>query len=190
MRIRVATLAALMAVCGSVLPGHAAPKPQIVDAAGDQMGMDASYDIRSALFTTAGTTVRSGRRSVYVPTRLVVTIGYGGDVASELYRALVVSFATDDCRVYLEAYGDARTYGSASCLDTSFTFPAKANGATLTFSLPLSVLGKHLAPGTELTALATWTNVGEPAQGYEAGDLVGTAFTVDFASSGLTYTIR
>jgi hypothetical protein len=191
MRTRTAALAAMLAACLPV-PAHAAARPQIVDPAGDQVAaMGGSYDVLSALFTTGGVNVRAGRKTVYVPTRLVVTVTYAGPVAADSYRAQVVSFATAECRVYLEVYGAAPdTYGSASCLDTAFTFPVKATGATLAFTLPLSALKPYLAPGTMLTNLSTWTNVAEPMSGYESGDLIGNAVTVDFASSAGTYTIR
>jgi hypothetical protein len=191
MRLRAVALAAAFAACLPV-PAHAATaRPQITDAAGDQRAMSASYDIRSALFSTGGVTVRSGKRSVYVPTRLVVTVTYAAPVAADGYSAQVVSFATSDCRVYLEVYGTSHTYGSASCVDSPFTVPVKASGTTLTFMLPFSALGKgRLGPGADIGELSTWTNVAEPSQGYETGDLVGNAVTVDLAETDATYTIR
>src|SRR5882672_6359712 len=102
MRLR-AAVAASLAACLPCVPSAATavvPKPQIVDPAGDQMVLGPSYDVRSALFSSAGMTVRSGKKTTYVPTKLVVTVTYSAAVPSELYAAQIVAFQTDECRVY------------------------------------------------------------------------------------------
>ena len=169
-----------------------APKPQIRDDEADQRGLGPGYDIRSALFTTAGTMVRSGKKTTYVPNRLVVAVTYSAPPSQDLYAAQVVAFATSSCRVYLEIYGvDRRTYGSGSCAGSGgFAVPVNVSGNVLTISLPFSALGTSLRAGVELRELETWTNVAEPTDGYEPGDLAGSAFTVDVASTDVTYTIR
>lgn len=171
-------------------PKKIAPKPQIVDVAGDQVAaFGAAYDVRSALFSTAGTLTRKGKKVVYTPTTLVVTLTYAAPVPADLYAAQVVTFATDTCRVYLEAFGAGHdTYGSSSCTDDATTFGVRTAGATMTFTVPLAAVG--LKVGVELHKLTTWTNVAEPTTGYESGDLVGSGVTVDFATTATAFPIR
>ena len=168
-----------------------APKPQITDVAQDQRVPDPGYDVLSGLFTTSGTMVRSGKKTTYVPNRLVIAVTYSAPPAQYAYAAQVVAFATSACRVYLEVYGvDRRTFGSASCVKDQFAVPATVSGNVLTLSVPFSALGTNLRPGVVLRELETWTNIAEPVSGYETGDMVGSVVAVDTGSSEVTYTIH
>lgn len=192
MRLLVAAVAAMLAFAA---PGHGAvPKPQIVDPTGDAVPpISAGYDVVSALFRTEGTTTKVGRRTVYTPTKLVVTITYAGTVPTDEVAAQVVSFDAPGCEnVYLERYALGTTYGFAGCLDDQFSFAAKASGKTLTFTLPFGTIGKgFLKRGALLTNLRTYTSIAEPVLGFETGEMVGTTEygTVDNASTGAPYRV-
>lgn len=192
MRLLVAAVAATFALAA---PGHGAvPKPQIVDPTGDALPpISAGYDVVSALFRTEGTTAKVGRRTLYTPTKLVVTVTYAGSVPTEDVAAQVVMFDAPGCaRVYLERYALGSTYGTAECLADPFSFNTKASGKTLTFTLPFATVGKgFLKPGAVLTNLRTYTSIAEPVLGFEAGEVAGPAEagTVDNAETDAPYRV-
>ncbi len=188
MRARILAVIAVLALCA---PAHGAAKPQITDPGNDARVLGARYDVVSALFATEGTKARVRGKWVYTPTKLTVAVTYAGNVAADQYSAQIVTFDVPECgTVYLEIYS-AGTYGAADCVDDAFEFPAKRAGKTLTFIVPFATVGKsYLGPGVELSSLETWTNVADPVQGYESGDVVGSDGSIDVATTTKTYTIR
>lgn len=183
--------AALVGSLALTTSATAAPKPQITDPAGDAVALGAGYDVVSALFSTEGTTTRVGRRTVYTPTKLKVTVTYAGNVAADPYAAQVVSFDIGNCSdVYLESY-DGGTYGIAGCVTDAFDFSVKKTGKTMTFTLPFSVVGKaYLKKGAVLTGLRTYTAVADPVVGYESQEVgLDVAGAVDSAATDVPYKI-
>lgn len=190
-------LIALLLAASAALPGAAAPKPQITDPAGDGVIPVTGMDIVSATFSTAGTTAKAGRRTVYTPTKLVVAVTFAGPVTVDQWATHEVTFQVPFCgEVYLELYGGG-TYGAAECLDEKFAFPSHASGSTLTFTLPFATVGaQYFAPGTRLTKLVAYSAVGDPILGYESRELTTTVLpgvadgAVDSATTALAFTIR
>lgn len=187
MRAQIAVAVALAVALAA--PVSAAPKPQITDPAGDAL-LAGGYDIVSALFSTTGTTVKVGRKTVYTPTKLLVTVRYNATVPADAYAAQVVTFNAPGCdNIYLETYTGG-TYGTANCLEESFTFSAKPSGKTVTFSLPFSIIGKAtLKKGARLTALRTYTAIADPVVGYETGEFTMGQAAVDSATTDAAYKI-
>lgn len=186
---------AVSAVLALAAPGHGAvAKPQITDPTGDALPpVSAGYDIVSALFRTEGSSAKVGRKTVYTPNKLSITVTYAGDVPTEDYAAQVVAFDIANCpTVYLERYASGITYGTADCFAESFTFSTKVVGKTLTFTLPFATLGKaYLKPGAVLSNLRTYTALAEPAFGYESGEVGGPAGAghVDEGVTGAAYKV-
>ena len=186
-------LAALLASLALMSSAGAAPRPQITDAKGDQLPVgNAGYDIVSALFRTEGQTQRVGRKSVYTPTKLLVTVTYAGALPKDAHAAQVVSFDAPGCDgIYMERYS-AGLWGFTGCDIEEFGFSVKALGSSLTFTLPFKALGKkHLFKGATLTNLRTYTALADPAFGYESGEVLGQfgAGPVDSATTTAAYKI-
>ena len=185
----VATAVAAIAALSFMPAAGAAPKPQIVDATGDAAA-GAGYDIVSALFTTAGTSAKAGRKTVYTPTKLVVTVTYASTVPADAYATQVVEFSAPGCEgVYLQTFSGG-TFGSADCLEDPFDVSVKAAGKSVTFTLPFGVLGKqYLNKGAVLSGLTTYTALADPVLGYETGELTMRTVTVDSAATTNVYKI-
>lgn len=185
-------LVALLASLAFAAPSTAAPRPQITDATGDQVPVGgAGYDVVSAAFSTTGDKYKVGRKTVYNPTKLIVTVTYAGAVASDAHAAQVVSFDAPGCEnIYMQRYSGG-TWAFSGCID-DFAFAVKASGKTLTFTLPFKAIGtKSLKKGAVLTDLRTYTSVADPVLGYESGELVGAfgAGPVDNAATTAPYRI-
>jgi hypothetical protein len=172
-------------------PGHAvAPKPQISDATGDTVVPAAGTDIVSVLFSTAGTTTKVKKKTVYTPTKLVVTVTYAGPVDVDPQATHTVTFNSGCGAVYLEFFAGETTYGEADCAADSFDFGTKVDGKTLTFTLPFGTLGKSIKPGSKLSELRAYTAFGDPVIGTEGVYMTGLEQTAnDVATTGATYTV-
>lgn len=187
MRLRLVALTAAAALAALALPGQAAPKPQITDPSGD--GVVAGLDIVSALFATKGKTTRVGKRTVYTPKSLEVTVTYAGPAETADYASQYVLFDLTGCgAVYLQRYSGG-TYATAECLpDTSFEFDATVKGSSIVFSLPFNVIGKQFKKGSLLTDLRTLTGVADPVVGLGPAD-VAEELVVDTASTTASYRV-
>ena len=192
MRMPLAALvvATAVAVAPAATSTAAAPKPQITDPAGDQVAVAGSgYDVVSALFGTAGTKTRVKRKTVYTPTKLVVSVTYAGAVPTDEHASQVIEFDAGGCEnVYLQVFGGgASTYGSSDCTgEEDVAFTPTVRGNTLTFTVPLRTL--NLKKGAPLTGLATFTTFADPAFGLEPS-FVDPAATVDHAATEAAYRI-
>lgn len=190
MRRSVLALATVLAA-SLALPSGAAAKPQITDPTGDQLPVgSAGYDVVSALFSTSGTTARYGRRTVYTPTKLVVTVTYAAAVSTDQQATQVVQFDAPGCAdVYLQRFAGG-TFGSADCLEDPFDFTVKASGKTLVFTLPFGVIGKStMKKGAVLDNLSTYTALADPVLGYETAELSQGVVAVDTATTSAAYKI-
>lgn len=163
MRLRLPLAAAATALVALAPVGSAAPAPQITDAKGDVLNADAGADVVSATFSTGG-----GAK----PNKLIVTVTYAADVTTDETTAQAVVFQVPDCgRVYLERYGaGAGTFATSGCTEDPFDVAVKADGSTLTFTVPFSAVGSSLKLGTTLTDLRTYTALADPVVGFETGD--------------------
>lgn len=192
--MRLPVVAALTAIALASAANGAPPKPQIVDAKADQLAVAGTgYDIVSALFATSGTTTKVKKKTVYTPTKLVITLTYAGAVPADEHATQVVEFDAPGCAdIYLQAYAAAgATYGQGDCLpdDTSVDFAVKTAGNTMTFTLPLNLFGAGvLKAGTPLTNLVTYTAYAEPVLGIEPG-FVGPEAQVDHAETAAAYRV-
>lgn len=90
-RVALALTAALVTL--GALPGHAAPKPQVVDPKGDSVGAQPGTDIVSVLYATTGT----GKGRSYKPTRFVVTMTLAGAVITTPGLAYETTATTAAC---------------------------------------------------------------------------------------------
>lgn len=185
MRLRLAVLVSSAALAATALPGHAAG-PQISGDGGDVPVPN--LDIVSAQFSTKGTTAKVGKKTVYTPKTLVVTVTYSGDPAAVPVAAQYVGFSTASCgNVLLQRYDGDATYSTADCVDDLF-FEAVATGSTVVFTMPFSSIGKSFKAGTTLSDLRVLTGVVEPLAGIGPVDL-DEATAVDEASTDASYRV-
>jgi len=191
MRTQLLAATALAALAMS-LPASAAPAPQITDPAGDSRDTSATTDIVSALFGTQGTTTKVGRKTVYTPTKLVVTVTYSGAPSADPQATHAVTFTEPGCgAIYIQVYSGG-TWGFADCLgDADFGVSYKIAGNTVTYTLPFNTIGKqYFKPGTSLTDLAAYTSLSDPVFGFDVRDISGLdEGALDYATSAATFRI-
>lgn len=189
MRARLVAVSAAAALAVLTVPSHAAVAPQITDPTGDSLVPMASLDITSGRFATTGTTAKVGKKTVYTPKNLVITLSYAGtpDVSrGATYYAL---FDVAGCgEVLLEMYATG-TWATADCLEDSFDFDAVAKGPnSLEFTMPLSTFGKGVKAGTKITSMRALTGGSDPLVGFGPVDF-DESFVSDTATSTQTYVI-
>ncbi|HEU0133159.1 MAG TPA: hypothetical protein VFQ85_19445 [Mycobacteriales bacterium] len=192
-RPRLLATALLSALALTAVPAHAAaPKPQITDPKGDTAAPMAGTDLVSVLFGTSGTTAKVKKKTVYTPTKLVVTLTYDGQPSADPTVSHVVTFDAPGCDdVYLQVYGGDGTFGSADCVNAAFDFGYKTSGNTITLTLPFGALGKSLRGGAKLGALRAYTAVGDPLIGLETVVMTSRDETAnDVAKTDALYTVK
>jgi len=203
MRLRLISAAAVAGIAVAAAPGFAAkaPKPQIVDPAGDANGVndqgtgepvpssatpadDLAADITSVAFASTFKVKKVKGKTVKVPTGFTVTMKLGAAPAPEtFYRVTVVVPSCDD--LFLEYGTDVATGGTAMRCpalpggdETDYTIPdavVKAN--TIVWTVPVAAL----PAGTTLSSLHAETRF-NPA--------LITAPAIDIADGGAaTFTI-
>lgn len=197
MRIRLFAAAAV-AVLAAGIPASAAPAPQVTDPKGDARTQSAGADIVSVLFGTQGTTSKVGRKTVYTPSKLVVTVTYAAAPSADPYVGHVLTFVDPGCgRVYLEVFAGDSTWGDAACLGEGVTLGVihKVSGNSIVYTVPLNALGKgNLKVGSALTNLTAYTAVADPVLGIETQELAGESpvfvdASIDHATSAASYKI-
>jgi hypothetical protein len=203
MRVRLLTLAALAGISVAAVPGNAAPapKPQIIDPAGDANGVndqDAGLpvpsqstptDVSAADITavTFATTLKKQKVDGLVVTKpigftVTMTLSAAPTTPEIFYR--VVATTAGCSEVFFEYGTDVAAGGSAvRCPGTVPTkdktysdAPAVIKGSNITWTLPLSAF----PVGTKFSALSAQTRL-NPA--------IITAPQLDAATSTATYTI-
>lgn len=197
MRTRLLAVAAVAALAAAV-PATAASAPQITDPTGDARNQSAGADIVSALFGTQGTTAKVGRKTVYTPSKLVVTVTYAAAPSTDPYVSHQLTFELPGCgNVYMQVFNGSSTWGDADCLGEDATFDPsyKMAGSTITWTLPFNSIGKqYFKPGTALTDLVAYTAVAEPVLGIESQLVAGDApvpvdAALDYATTTAAYKI-
>jgi hypothetical protein len=145
----------------SALPGHAAaPKPQLTDAKGDAVGMQAGTDIVSVQFSTTGT----GKGKFYKPAKLVVTMTLAGppvttppgityEVDVMTKECGLLTFSMQDGSPYttvtgVNGWGDWGDCTTSTAADGVELIRTKVKGNTITWSWGLKAIPKALKVGT------------------------------------------
>lgn len=189
MRVRLVAAAAVAALAALAVPGQAAPAPQIKDPAGDVLLPMAGLDIVSALFSTQGKTTVVGKKKLYLPKVLTVTVSYAETADTSALASQGVQFNVAGCGEVLLQRFSGGLWSTADCLgDENPGFDAVASGRTVVFSLPFSSIGKQMKKSTAVTNLRTWANLTDPALGYGTADFSENA-VLDYASTTATYRI-
>jgi hypothetical protein len=199
---RLAVVAAGLATVGLALSASAAtppPKPKSLsfgDATGDALGVGGD-DIVKVTYTSAGTTKKVGKKYVYTPNRLVMTLQLADAIADGDVQYNVEG-AVPGCSFYLyTAPGSALDDGSAfgGCnedgTDTSTDLQPTVTsaGKTITFTIPLGVTSGFKA-GAAVTSLYAYTGVVDPITGEVGPTIVGSGpADADQATSTATYKI-
>ena len=173
---RLAALAAAAVLCLPAFASGAPAAPQITDATGDAIGMQAALDIVSVRFATTGTTTRTkvGKKvkTTYTPTKLVVTKTLAAAPSTtDLTRYRIEAFI-DGCG-YLDIYyvtGDAPAgnvwldcpEGEGLEGGSLFDIMPKTVGKTLVWELGLKMLPKEARVGAVMSEFRAFTDVGDP----------------------------
>jgi len=189
MRLRLAAVTAAAALAAVAVPSQAAPVPQIKDATGDVLLPMPGLDIVSALFSTQGKTTVVGKKKLYLPKVLTVTVTYAETADTSALASQGVQFDVAGCGAVLLQRFSGGLWSTADCLgDENPGFDAVASGKTVVFSLPFSSIGKQMKKGSAVTNLRTWANLTDPAVGYGTADISENA-VLDYASTDATYRI-
>ncbi len=191
MRLRLLAAAAVVASCALALPGHtaAAPKPQIVDDAGDAVIPQDDLDILSGLFATSGTTAKVKGKTVYTPKKLEVTVTYSAPASTFPIATHGVTFDLSGCgRVYLQTYY-LDTWAEAACIEGSLPVEVTAKGDALVYSIAMSSLGKTMKAGAKLTSLRVFSGGADPVVGIGPHDLE-QSFVADEGTTSAAWTVK
>ena len=187
MRLRLAVLTASAALAATALPGQAAG-PQISGDGGDVPVPN--LDIVSAQFATKGTTTRVGKKTVYTPKSLVVTVTYSAAPDGLPVASQFVGFTLPGCgAILMQRYDGNGTWGVAECQEAGdLAYDVAVSGNAVVFTLPFNAIGKQFKKGSVLTDLRVLTSVSDPVVGYGPVD-VDEALAVDSASTDTAYTV-
>ena len=167
MRTRIAAIAAIAGATLAVLPANAgAPKPQIVDPAGDANAINgqtaASFDSQSTPVDAAGADIRSVlfrtvyKRGTHTPTGMTVAMRLSDAPMPNVVFRVYADAATCDGGVlleYEEIFGGTALCNGALPVDPDIDYKAKVTvkGSTITWSIPLS---KNLPVGTPFSGIS------------------------------------
>jgi len=203
MRVRLLTVAALAGVSLAAVPGNAAPapKPQIIDPAGDANGVNdqdaglpvpsqstpadiSAADITSVTFATTFKKEKLDGKVVSKPSGFTVTMTLSAaPTTPEIFYRVVA--ATAGCNQVFFEYGTdvvaggsaVRCPGTVPTKDKTYSdAPAVIKGSSITWALPLSAF----PVGTKFSALSAQTRL-NPA--------IITAPQLDGATASATYTV-
>jgi len=203
MRIRLVAAAAVAGIAVAATPGFAAkaPKPQIMDPAGDANGVndqgtggqvpstttpadDSAADITSVTFASTFKIKKVKGKKVKVPTGFTATMKLGAAPVPETFYRITTSIPSCDS-LFIEYGTDVATGGTAMRCpalpggdETDYTIPnavVKAN--TIVWTVPVAAL----SAGTTLSALHAETR---------ANPAIITAPAIDISDGGTaTFTI-
>lgn len=186
---RLVTAAALATGLGVMsLPSSAAPAPksQIVDPSGDSFAPMGGMDIVSGLFSTTGTTKKVGKKTVYTPKNLVVTITYADAPTVDPGASHEIRFNDGSVDHLFQNYAGESYYQGAEGGEVT----SEVVGKTLVFTASLSGLG--LKAGQTLSDLRVLTGAGDPVLGFSVPFILGAegeAVAADNASTTAAYKI-
>jgi hypothetical protein len=192
-----AASAAMVGLAAQAGAAAAVPGPKslsFTDPAGDDK-IGASSDIVKVTYATQGLTSKVGKKTVYTPKRLVMTIETAGDISSNGTVQYDIEGNLPGCGdFYLYASpGAVLEFLASSCGDDDTvefdgsSFEVK--GKTITFVVPLgSIPGATV--GKSVTALHAYTGLVDPVTGEVGPVLIGSnPLENDGASSDASYKI-
>lgn len=211
MRTRLPILAAIAALAVVPATGNAAaaPKPQIVDAKGDAVGMQGTTDITSARWSTTGDTVvskvRGKKVTTYTPRKLNVTIDLAaaptqnapfsyeataqvagcGEVRFTYTPGTVFSQLLGESSLWLDCGEEPDETGSTLMLIPGIDTTVK--GTSLTWSVSIKMLPKEVRVGSKWSDFAASADLTDPVMG-----LYGTnyASSIDEAAGDVVWTLK
>lgn len=196
-------LAALLVAATQNPSNAAAPKPQIVDPAGDAVGMQGGADIVSVTYATTG--VGSGR--AYVPKKLVITMTTAADVFTTPGLTYEVSAMTTSCDVVTFSAQQGTPYSAVvgvngwaewgSCTkpttdgDSSVELiTVVAKGKTLTWSYSIKMLPKDLKIGTAFSDFEARVDPTNPVVPFPSSLTSTDRGLVDIGTGNVTWKLR
>lgn len=195
---RLPFLAAALVVAATATGSNAvaAPKPQIVDAAGDAKVPHPPLDIVSALYKTTGDTVttivKKKKVVTYTPRKLVVTLNLSGapmtnpgvayEVSSDVAGCGTVRFTYTPSTVFGQVLGDASiwvdcgepdpTTGDTLLLMSNATFELGAK--SITWTVNIKSLPKAVKVGAKLSGFRAAVDIVDPVFGLQGTPDTGT----------------
>lgn len=193
-----AGLAGLL-LAGSAAHGAPAPKPQIVDPAGDSR-LGADTDLVSVAFSV----VKKSRKL----DQLLVTVTTAGPAALNPGSSYNIKGEVSGCGSFIAySYWGAREAGASHQFNFIGCGPeadpttgdpeanldptATISGNTLTYALPFKDIPKEIKLKTRFSELVAWTAVTEPVVGYTPADFeqIGEAGATDWATGTSSFQI-
>lgn len=187
MRIRRALVPlALLTAVATASTSSAAVAPQVVDPAGDAIGLQGMHDIVSVTYEVTGTVKRVGRKSVKTPKDLVVTLGLAGapSIAPGTYYSVgaVTDCGALDLAASFTALSAPAYSGSGSFFECGpeqdvagvtitpfYLSPTVTLGPTsVVFTIPFKALPKEIALGDRWFDLSGYTTLNDPVIGVDS----------------------
>lgn len=187
MRARLSILAAAVAVAALAHGGSAAaPKPQIVDPAGDALGAQGTTDITSAVWSTTGTTsvskVRGKKVTTYRPSKLVVTLNlaaapsrsapFSYEASAEVAGCGEVRFTYTPGTVFSTVLGESSLW-----IDCGPTDPTTGDNLLLIAGVSTNFTGNSISWSIGIKTMPKPVQVGSKWSGFRASaDLIDPVF--------------
>ncbi len=205
-------LAAGLAVALCAVPGNAAaPRPQVVDPAGDSIGNQGTADVVSATWRTTGDTtttrVRGRKVTRYTPRKLVATINLAAaptasppleyETSADVAGCGTVRFTYTPGTVGSQILGDGSLW--IDCGDETDPttgdnlllisgLEVQVGAKSLTWSISLKMLPKHVHVGSKVSAFSAAVHVVEPVFGLDGTTDTGTP--LDEGVGDVTWVLR
>lgn len=197
---RFALAAAGLAVVGLVGGAHAAtpapagPKTLVVTDATADAVTNHGDDIAKLTLTTSGTTKKVGKKLVYTPKALLVSIETAAAIPADGTVQYDIEATTDGCKsfyMYATPGSKLDPLGSASCDDKAATFAGSTYSVkdkTITFTIPLGD-GPGFAAGKSLTAIDAYTGHVDPVTGEVGPVIIGGTLSNDDVATDAAFKI-
>lgn len=186
--VRTLLLAAGLGLVAAVVPGHAAPAPQIVDAKGDALDGSAAHDVHSVLFT------RSTRG-------FSVALTLGGAQTAQSGVNYSISAETGDCGTFTINWTPSTALGTRDQITMECGAPGstgdpytilnvapKVKGNVLTWTFNKKQFPAELKDGATFTDLAAAVDPNEPVFGIIGPGEFGLPGRLDEATGKGSFT--
>lgn len=201
-----AALSALALISHQAQAAPAAPKPQVVDPAGDARSQQSAHDIVSTTFEVTKTAVvttkkvkgKTVKSTTYVPKDFVVTLKLAGAPSQEPGVDYWISAGSACGDLTLQSYYDASAQGMVQFTNFSDCGPDQSvAGLTvntydlspdvvfgadfISYTMPFKSLPKQIKLGSTFTAPYVYTALADPLVGFDTVGFVDPATAVDDA---------
>lgn len=195
MKPALASAALLTALAAVAVPSHAAaPKPQVVDAKGDAIGMQAGTDIVSALFTQ---TKQAGK-----PVGFTVALTLAGPPSTMEGLNFLLTAETTTCGSFGINWSPNTALGSRDQITmpcgevdgttgepyTIINVAPVTKGNTLTWTFKRKMFPKELRQGDTFTDLTVAVQQNEPVTGILGPSVFTTVADYDGATGNASFT--